>query len=347
MDELMSEEELAMDVDIPEPAHIETILDGMGDSIGQVAGTESLTNSQIYLGSVLAANGYIRRNQVGQEGFMSKVGDGFKAALAYVKKIFTNIWDFFFKRDQPKLVAEAKEEVKKAEEILKAVESGGSSEQETTLALTNMRKVALALSHEPDTNKAALDQILKEADEAMKGDQAKKKSAVLSIGRELPKLNKRSQSAIKKRIEKIIQVLKSTDKVIGIIIDKGEGSNALDADKGMAASLKSGRHEITDGIAKYEKVKDSMSIADLKDSYTYVSQTIDTTVKNHKGLENLRGTMQADIKAIESGDDAEAKKSLAEMKSLLSSVSAMVQCGKEVIEAGKALLKTGNKAFGY
>lgn len=347
MDELMSEEELAMDVAIPEPAHIETILEGMGDSIGQVAGTESLTNAQIYLGSVLAANGYIRRNQVGQEGFMSKVGDGFKAAITYIKKMFTNIWDFFFKRDQPKLVADAKAEVKASEEILKVVESGGSSEQETTLALTNMRKVVLALSHEPDTNKAALDQILKEADEAMKGDQGKKKAAVLSIGRELPKLNKRSQTAIKKRIEKIIQVLKSTDKVIGIIIDKGEGSTALDVDKQMAAAMKEARHEITDGIARYEKAKDTMSIADLKDSYTYVSQTIDTTVKNHKGLEDLRNTIQADIKSIESGDDAEAKKGVAEMKSLLSSVSAMVQCGKEVIEAGKALLKAGNKSLGY
>lgn len=347
MDELMSEDELAMDVDIPEPAHIETILDGMGDSIGQVAGTESLTNSQIYLGSVLAANGYIRRNQVGQEGFMSKVGDGFKAALAYVKKIFTNIWDFFFKRDQPKLVAEAKEEVKKAEEILKAVESGGSSEQETTQALTNMRKVALALSHEPDTNKAALDQILKEADEAMKGDQAKKKAAVLSIGRELPKLNKRSQSAIKKRVEKIVQILKSTEKVADVIISKGEGSTALDVDKKMAASLKSAKPEITGAIAKFEKAKDTSSVADLKDCYTHVSQTIDETVHNHKALEDLRGVMQADIKSIESGDDAEAKKGLTEMKSLLSSVSAMVQCGKEMIEAGKALLKAGNKSFGY
>lgn len=85
----------------------------------------------------------------------------------------------------------------------------------------------------------------------------------------------------------------------------------------------------------------------MKDSYTYVSQTIDTTVKNHKGLEDLRNTIQADIKSIESGDDAEAKKGVAEMKSLLSSVSAMVQCGKEVIEAGKALLKAGNKSLGY
>ena len=347
MDELMSEEELAMDVDIPAPEHIETILDGMGDSISQVAGTESLTNAQVYLGSVLAANGYIRRNQVGQEGFMSKVGDGFKAALAYVKKIFTNIWDFFFKRDAPKLNAEVKEELKKAEEIVKIVESGGSSEQETTLALTNMRKVVLALSHEPDTNKAALDQILKEADEAMKGDQAKKKAAVLSIGRELPKLNKRSQTAIKKRIEKIIQVLKSTDKVIGIIIDKGEGSTALDVDKQMAAAMKEARHEITDGITRYEKAKDTMSIADLKDSYTYVSQTIDTTVKTYKELEGGRNAIQGEISKLESAKEEEAKAGVAALKSLLGSVSSLVNASKELLTASKQLLKAGNKSLGY
>lgn len=347
MDELISEEELALDATIPEPDHIETILDGMTDSIGQVAGTESLTNAQLYLGSVLAANGYIRRNQVGQEGFMSKVGDGFKASLAYVKKIFTSIWDFFFKRDAPKLVAEAKEEAKSMDEAIKAVESGGNSEQETTKALENLRSVAMALSHQPDVNKSALDQILKEADEAMKGSQADKKKAVLSIGRELPKLNKRSQAALKKRVDEIVVVLERTDKVVGEIITKGEASGANATDKRFAALLKSARSEITEGLARYKKVTGEPSVAGLKDCYTYVLQTIGETEKNHKDLAGLKGTVEADIKTIESGSDEEAKKSLGELKSLLSSVSAMTQCGKEVLASGKALLKAGKKSLGY
>lgn len=346
MDELISEEELAMDVDIPEPEHIETIMDGIGDSISQVAGTESLTNAQIYLGSVLAANGYIRRNQVGQEGFMSKVGDGFKAAIAYIKKVFTNIWDFFFKRDAPKLVTEAKEELKTAEEVVKVVESGGSNEKETTLALTNMRKVAMALSHEPDTNKAALDQILKEADEAMKGDQAKKKAAVLSIGRELPKLNKRSANAMKKRVDDMIRILTSTGKVLGIIIEKGEkGGSAIE--KAYSAKLKSQLGEFDSILGKFQKASTEPTPSNLKDCYTYTSQSVAAAESAHKEVEATKSILKTEITKLESGEDSVVKSSVQELKSLLSSVSALVQCSKEMLGSAKSLLKAGNKSFGY
>lgn len=347
MDELISEEELGMAVDIPAPEHIETILEGIGDSIDQVAGTESLTNAQIYLGSVLAANGYIRRNQVGQEGFMSKVGDGFKAAITYIKKVFTNIWEFFFKRDAPKLVEEAKAELKTAEDVIKVVESGGSSEKETTLALSNMRKVALALSHEPDANKAALDQILKEADEAMKGDQAKKKAAVLSIGRELPKLNKRSTVAMKKRVDDMIRVLTSTDKVVDNIIKIGEGVNASQIDKGFASTLKASRSEISDVLAKFQKASTEATPANLKDCYTHTSQSIEAAARAHKELEGTKSMLQSEITKLEAGEEATAKSGVAELKKLLASVASLVQCSKELLASSKQLLKAGNKSFGY
>ena len=346
MEEILSEDELAMEAPIPEPEHIETVLEGMADSLN-VAGTESLTNAQIYLGSVLATNGYIRRNQVGQEGFMSKVGDGFKAAIAYIKKIFTNIWDFFFKRDAPKLADEVKDEIKKAEEVIKVVESGGSNEKETTEALTNMRKVVLALTHEPDVNKAALDQILKEADEAMKGDQAKKKAAVLMIGRELPKLNKRSTTAIKKRIDDIVRILTVTDKTVGIIIEKGEGSGASAADKGLAAAMKSSRGELTSVLEKFKKASGDATPANLKDCYTHVRQTLDETQRAYKGLEGEKANIKSQIAKLESDQSDHAQTAVKELKSLLSSIAALVQTSKELLASSKQLLKTGNKAFGY
>jgi len=347
MDEIISEAELEMEAPIPEPEHIETILEGMSDSIDQVAGTESLTNAQVYLGSVLAANGYIRRNQVGQEAFMSKVGDGFKAAIAYIKKVFTNIWDFFFKRDAPKLAAEAKEEAKAAEEVLKVVESGGSDEKETTLALNNMRKVAMALSHEPDTNKAALDQILKEADEAMKGDQAKKKAAVLSIGRELPKLNKRSSAAVKKRIDDVIRTLTNFEKSMDVVIQKGQASSASPEEKKLGSDLKSAKGELSDVLGKFKKASSESTVANLKDCYTHVSQTITSTEAAYKQLEGGRSIIQGEISKLESGKDDESKAGVAALKSLLSSVSSLVTASKELLSSSKGLLKAGNKSFGY
>lgn len=347
MDEILSEEELAMEATIPEPEHIEMILEGVTDSIDQVAGTESLTNAQIYLGSVLAANGYIRRNQVGQEGFMSSVGDGFKAAITYIKKVFGDIWNFFFKRDAPKLVAEAKEEAKKAEEIAAVIASGGSNEKETTEALTNLRKVALALSHEPDANKAALDQILKEADEAMKGDQAKKKAAVLSIGRELPKLNKRSTVAMKKRIDDMIRVLAATDKSIDAIVALGEGSNATDIDKMYGEKMKASRGELTSVLGKFQKASSEPSPANLKDCYTYTLQSVEASEKAHKDLLGTESMLKGEIAKLESGEEAAAKSGAATLKKLLGSVSSMVQHSKAILTSAKQLLKTGNKSFGY
>lgn len=346
MDEIISEAELEMEAPIPEPEHIEAILEGMNDSVDQVAGTESLTNAQVYLGSVLAANGYIRRNQVGQEGFMSKVGDGFKAAIAYIKKVFTNIWDFFFKRDAPKLVTEAKEELKTAEEVVKVVESGGSNEKETTLALTNMRKVAMALSHEPDTNKAALDQILKEADEAMKGDQAKKKAAVLSIGRELPKLNKRSANAMKKRVDDMVRILTATGKALKIIIDKGEAGTSP-VEKAFSAKLKSQLGEFDSILGKFQKASTEPTPANLKDCYTYTSQSIAASESAHKELDGTKSMLKTEITKLESGEDSTVKSGVQELKSLLSSVAALVQCSKEMLASAKSLLKAGNKSFGY
>lgn len=347
MDEILSEEELAMEVAIPEPEHIEAILDGANDSLVQVAGTESLTNAQVYLGSVLAANGYIRRNQVGQEGFMSKAGDGFKAAVAYIKKIFTNIWDFFFKRDAPKLVAEAKAEVKAAEDAIKVVESGGSDEKETTLALNNMRKVALALSHEPDTNKSALDQILKEADEAMKGDQAKKKAAVLSIGRELPKLNKRSATAFKKRVDALAAILVTAEKDMGAIVEKAKASGATELDKALGKGVESQKGELASVLAKFQKASGEPTVANLKDCYTYTSQGIEAAEHAYHDLAGAKSFLQSEITKLESGDDEQAKEGIKHAKSALQSVSSLVQSTKEMLTASKALLKAGNKSFGY
>lgn len=347
MDEVMSEEELGMEAVIPEPEHIETILEGVGDSINQVAGTESLTNAQIYLGSVLAANGYIRRNQVGQEGFMATAGDGFKAAVAYIKKMFTNLWDFFFKRDAPKLTAEAKEELKTAQEIVKTIESGGSDEKETTLALTNLRRVALALSHDPDTNKSALEQILKEADEAMKGDQAKKKAAVLSIGRELPKLNKRSSVAIKKRIDDVIRTMTNFEKSADAVIQKGQASSASPEEKKLGSDLKGAKSELTDVLGKFKKASSDSTVANLKDCYTHVSQTITSTEAAYKELEGARNMIQGEISKLESGKDDESKSGVAALKSLLASVSSLVNASKELLSSSKGLLKAGNKSFGY
>ncbi len=347
MEDIINDVDLEIEANIPEADHVVTILEGIGDSLADVGGTESLTSAQVYLGSVLVANGHIKRNQVGQEGFFSKIGEGAKAGLEYVKKMFRSIYEFFFKRDAPKLAADAKAAVKEGEEVIKAIETGGSSEAETDKALHNLRSVVLALTHQPDVNKTALDQILKEADEALKGSQADKKKAVLSIGRELPKLNKRSQVAIKKRVDAVIKDLERMEKAVDDIISKGSAAGAGAADKHMADGLKSQKGELTAVLGQYRKASQTQSIADLKDLYTVAIRDIEVTEKGYKALQDERTRLESYIKELESGKEENAKKHAKELGSLLASVVSMINASKSMLNSVGAMIKAGNKSFGY
>lgn len=86
---------------VPEPDHVEQIMDGFIDT---VSGNEGFTKAQHYLEAVLFTNGIISRRDIGgTEGILSKIGDGAKAAIEYIKKMFRAIWDFFFKSEKKEL----------------------------------------------------------------------------------------------------------------------------------------------------------------------------------------------------------------------------------------------------
>lgn len=96
--ELEAELEIKQDDDfdtVPEPEHLEFAFQALEDT---VAGTESLTQAQQYMQSVLLSSGKVTRAQVvtGVEGFFSKIGDGLKAIWEYIQKMFKSIWNWFF-----------------------------------------------------------------------------------------------------------------------------------------------------------------------------------------------------------------------------------------------------------
>lgn len=87
------------DIDIPEamdtyiePEHIETVFEGLIDTIEGNEGM-SLTSAQIYLNGVMMANGTMSSRQyTGNEGIFQAIGDGLNKVWEYIKSLFRKIF---------------------------------------------------------------------------------------------------------------------------------------------------------------------------------------------------------------------------------------------------------------
>lgn len=100
--------------------HIEIAFEALNDTLEQeVTGVESLTQAQQYMHGVLGASGALTRAEInGSEGFFSKIGDGLRKTWEYIKKMFKNIWGFFFKKKAPEQAKAAKAELEKSKDAL-------------------------------------------------------------------------------------------------------------------------------------------------------------------------------------------------------------------------------------
>lgn len=157
---------------VPESDHVEQIMDGFIDT---VSGTEGFTKAQYYLEAVLFTNGIITRRDVGgTEGILSKIGDGVKAGLEYIKKLFRSIWDFFFKKEKKELETKAG---KALDDAGKAVEAAEKTKVTPANADSALKKADTAINKLPDSpEKTKLKEKVAEAQES-KDDNHKAKVA--------------------------------------------------------------------------------------------------------------------------------------------------------------------------
>lgn len=160
---------------VPEPDHVEQIMDGFIDT---VSGNEGFTKAQYYLEAVLHANGIISHRDVGgTEGILSKIGDGAKAVIEYIKKMFRAIWDFFFKSEKKELekkvdkaLDDAKKELDAMEKVKVTPENADAALKKADAAINKLKdgpektklkeKVADAQESKDDNKKAQVGNIL-------------------------------------------------------------------------------------------------------------------------------------------------------------------------------------------
>lgn len=348
MDEIILEEGAGDGYDVPDVPHVEIIFDAVNDTLANVEGTESLTQAQTYLQGVLTASGQVNARVAGNEGFFSTLGTGLTSAYEYVKKMFKSLWDFFFKRDAPKLAEDAKKALNESKDQLAIAETGGSDEASATKLLGKQISALKALSHEPDANKSALDQILKEADEAHKGSFADKKKAILMLSRELPKLNKKAKKELGVKIDQMIAVLKTFTSVM----DEAKADEKIDP--GMKTSLDAlnkERAEYDQFIKDLEAHRDLENVGAAKTLLDKLLAGIDSIDAVNKQFKGLQGTIGGQIKAVEelmkdAKDKEELSEKLGALRGIMVLVTKMSQCFKAMLSRMTSLQKSVTAMFG-
>lgn len=349
MEEIILEDGAGDGYDVPDVPHVEIIFDALNDTLADVNGSEGLTQAQSYLSGVLNASGVANSRVTGNEGFFSSIGTGAKSAYEYIKKMFKSLWEFFFKRDAPKLAEDAKKEITEAQDALKALESGGSSEAEADKVLSKQISALKALGHQPDVEKSALDQILKEADEAHKGSFADKKKAILMLSHEIPKLNKKAKKELSGKVDQLIAVLKSLKSTVEEAqSDQAEASPLV---KSLVEGIKAGNSS-TSLLTQLESIRDLSDVNKGKSVLTEMLKEIDLAAGMNKMLKDHQSQVGSEISKLESeisGDAAaseETKKALASLRGLMVLVTKLSQLFKQLLSRMSSVQKSVTSIFG-
>jgi len=355
MDEIILEEGAGEGYDVPDVPHVEIIFDALNDTLANVEGTESLTQAQTYMQGVLSASGQVSARVAGNEGFFSSIGTGLNEAFEYVKKMFKSLWDFFFKRDAPKLAADTKKAITDGKAELAVFENGGSSEAEADKTLAKQISTLKALGHEADANKSALDQILKEADEAHKGSFADKKKAILMIAHELPKLNKKAKKKLSEKVDQLINVMKVLKSTVDET-DEGAADSTTVSPliKDMISALKSSNGDQS-LLTKLEGVRDLSNVSQAKTVLDEMLKGIDHADKINSALKGHQSQIGAAIKAVE-GAIASRKEAgkgsdnlnaeLGALRGLMVLASKLSQCFKQLLSRMTSVQKAMGEVFG-
>jgi len=313
---------------VPEPEHVEQVMDGLLDT---VSGTEGFTKAQYYLEGVLYSNGMIRHRDVGgTEGILSKVGDGVKAAIEYVKKMFRSIWDFFFKSEK-----------KQIEENLG---------KELTTAFNSLEKTKNPIVTPANVN-AALDKV-------------EVKVNKLKDGPEKTKLKEKVKEAKESKDEgfkiKIVEVMPGeifqAYKVPDIISEvyQAKFNVALEGLQALQDQHKDeGKQHVI--IVETQKIlnagkalpKDANRVSTIEGAASYLKEAKKCADEICRSLDNLQRTeseFKTQIKNLDNAkSDEETRKSVGAMKTSLMGISTLIHETKVLLRYLESVAKNINK----
>lgn len=307
---------------IPEPEHVELVMDGIIDSI---AGTESLTKAQHYLSATLYANGLATRKDVaGVEGFFSAIGNGIKAAIEYVKKMFQSIWGFFFGKKSEELTKRANDSLVRTEQKLEKVKEGvkPSNVRET---LKKAEEVLKKNENLPGANK------VKETVEAAKNEPDDKKAAEAAkdIPDEIFEMKMPDEEKLKALLEPYMKKSKELE-------------NKLFANKTEKTALNQSL-DLTFIVTVMSNVHfEPHKLRDLDEAYDYVADCRVALVmisERLKPIRNREAAYKELIAKVERGEQPDIQqKALEDLKQSLSEITALITLVSDTLELVRKIL---------
>lgn len=179
------------DIDIPEEVgdyieaeHVEMVFDGLIDT---VVGTEgmNLTNAQIYLNGVMAANGLLTTQQrAGNEGIFSTIGEGIQKVWEYIKSLFKKIFGGDKKKNAETQTKKLEDKIEKTEEKLKNAEKPPEIKSHADLDKFMGAVEKSANKAPPSQAKNDLDKDIKETKQKIDDLHAKADKAAQNMGKD-------------------------------------------------------------------------------------------------------------------------------------------------------------------
>lgn len=345
MDDIVLTEEDGQGYALPDIPHVEIIFDALDDTINAVAGVESLTAAQQYLQSVLHTSGSLHRSVTGVEGFFSQIGTGAKAAYDYVVKMLKQLWDFFFKRDAPKAIAEAKAEIKDLKAAVNNAEQGGHSAEESDKILDHAIQVAEEGVKEDGGDKAAFEKIVEKAKAAKAGnDKSAKQSAAKEAVSALPKLDTKAKRNLKGKHARLVTTVAALKKT-GEDAASAEGNDffkqfATVISQGMAPRL----DDFLTKLKAIEKLDDidtlKKILVTLDEKMTYADNIVSALRKEEGSFKTRAKEAEA---ALKPDATAEQKQTLEYLRKATSLTAKMAGLVDKWISAVKEFLAAGKK----
>lgn len=337
--------------EVPEVPHIELVFQAVDDTLNDVAGQEGLlTNSQVYLQSILATNGVKNTGSVtGNEGFFSSVGNGLKAALEYIKKMFKAIWDFFFNRDADKKIADTKTEVMDTSKKLDDAAAGGTSPAQTEQLLKDQISVLKINGEGGGISIEELDALMTGAEAAQKGSDADKKAMVKKITAELPKLNQKARKKLDDQIDQSVAAIKA---FLKLVKDTGEDKDLTPGSRSVISNLKLEVKTQEEMLKVLEAGRGMNSVEDAKrvlSEFIKDIQEYEGYVKEFKGM---RGSVQTQITKLEAAvastdkDNQATKDILADLKGQAAIISMLVKVMNKMLSRMSSTSITMQELFG-
>lgn len=351
------------DASVQDVPHVEIMFEALQDTMEGVSGTEgfSLTQAQTYAQGVLMASGALRTITVdGNEGFFSSIGSGAKSIYEYIVKMFKSVWGFFFNRDAPKAVEEAKKEVKEEKHKLEVFERADpESAAYAAKCMAYIRQRVANLDNKGSEDVIDLDNdTIEDIKRKLEGTPSEKKAGTVKLMDLMPKVNKNAQKKFKQKAEAVVAVNKAFVAMIEQVSKRQPGESKVERGSkadGLAVKLATETRAyepiVTKNIAnliKHEEVKDKADAKRILDEITHEIEQGDKIAKNMKShTSEISSEIGAMEKLMSAGPlTADAKKDLDALRSVLSRGTTIAQYLKRVLDAQTAMARSVSAVFG-